>query len=284
MQIEKFIKHSRRVEVDDLDWDEAARVGLSGDEPFILSYFTDIEGQTVFYFRELLNTHAARNPDVVAFMTTWNYEEYFHAESLAKVLEVCGHGLGGDRRTAVRDGATTMARIENLVQLSLSRLLPDGFLALFMTWGASQELLTSRCYERLEETTRNPVLRELARRIAKQERRHFAYYFNSARHYLGASRVGQRLTRTFYERFWTPVGSGVKTRSEVYRLVDALFPGTVIDEVMGDIASRISTLPGMAGAAAPLRFADRVWRNRAANNPLLARSRPAGASAQPQSA
>jgi rubrerythrin len=264
MQIEKFIKHSKRVETDDLDWEEAARVGLSGDEPFILNYFTDIEGQTVFYFRELLNTPAARRPDLIAFMTTWNYEEYFHAESLARVLEVCGHGIADDRRMKVRDGATAMARIENLVQLSLSRLLPDGFLALFMTWGASQELLTSRCYERLEETTQNPVLRQLAQRIAKQERRHFAYYFQSAREYLSRSRVGQRLARTFYERFWTPVGSGVKTRGEVYRLVDALFPGTVIDEVMGDIASRISTLPGMAGATAPVRFAERVWRNRRA--------------------
>ena len=281
MEIAKFIRHSRRVETDDLDWDAAARVGLSGDEPFILRYFTDIEGQTVFYFRELLNTHAARNPDVVAFMTTWNYEEYFHAESLARLLEVCGHGVAGDRRIAVRDGATAQARIENLVQLSLSRLLPDGFLALFMTWGASQELLTSRCYERLEETTGNPLLRQLARRIAKQERRHFAYYFGSAREHLGRSRAGQRLTRAFYERFWTPVGSGVKTRAEVFRLVDALFPGAVIDDVMGDIAGRISTLPGMEGASAPVRFAGRVWRNRGVSDLPRPRRAPSSIQAQP---
>src|SRR5687768_9446386 len=113
MDLDKFIKHSRKVETDDLDWEAARRHGLSADEPFILNYFTDIEGQTVFYFRELLNTHAARRPEVVAFMTTWNYEEYFHAESLARLLEVCGHDVQGDRRIRVRDGATAMARIEN---------------------------------------------------------------------------------------------------------------------------------------------------------------------------
>lgn len=31
MEIDKFIRHSRRVETDDLDWEAAARAGLSGD-------------------------------------------------------------------------------------------------------------------------------------------------------------------------------------------------------------------------------------------------------------
>jgi hypothetical protein len=271
MDLEKFIRHSRRVEVDDLDWEEAARAGLSPDEPFLVSFFSDIEGQTVFYFRELINTNAARRPDIVAFMTTWNYEEYFHAESLNKLLEVCGYPTSRSR-VVVRENATLAAKVENLVQLSLSRLMPDWFLALFMTWGSSQELLTSMCYERLAETTANPVLRELCKRIAKQERRHFAYYFNSAREHLIGSTMAQRFSRYFYETFWNPVGSGVKTRDEVYRLVDALFPGRVVDEVFGEIAARIGTLPGMEGASAPVRFAERVWRNRREQSA----ARPAG--------
>jgi hypothetical protein len=262
MEIDKFIRHSRRVETDDLDWDLARRAGLVGDEPFVLRYFADVEGQTIFYFREILNTHAARDPEILAFMTTWNYEEFFHAESLGRLLEVCGHPPVTDRRTQVRDGATVMARVENLFQLAMSRLAPDAFLALYMTWGSSQELLTSRCYERIQETTANPVLRELAGRIAKQERRHFAWYFKGAREQLARSRAAQHVTRFVFQRFWNPVGSGVKTGDEVYRLVDAVFPGHVIDETMGDIQSRISTLPGMAGVDAPSRFAERVWRNR----------------------
>ena len=111
MEIDKFIRHSRRVETDDLDWEVARRAGLSGDEPFILRYFADVEGQTIFYFREILNTHAARQPDILAFMTTWNYEEYFHAESLGRLLEVCGHPAGGSgghalaNRPCLRDRA-----------------------------------------------------------------------------------------------------------------------------------------------------------------------------------
>jgi rubrerythrin len=264
MEIDKFIRHSRRVETDDLDWEAARRAGLAGDEPFVLRYFADVEGQTIFYFREILNTHASRDPEILAFMTTWNYEEFFHAESLTRVLEVCGHPAAAARRTEVRDGATVLARLENLAQLAMSRLAPSSFLALYMTWGASQELLTSRCYERIQETTANPVLRELAGRIAKQERRHFAWYFKGARQQLELSRAAQQVTRFFFQRFWNPVGSGVKTGAEVQRLVDAVFPGRVIDETMADIQDRIATLPGMAGIDAPARFAERIWRGRSA--------------------
>jgi hypothetical protein len=273
MEIDKFIRHSRRVETEDLDWDDARRAGLSGDEPFILRYFADVEGQTIFYFREILNTHAARQPDILAFMTTWNYEEYFHAESLGRLLDVCGHPAEAARRTEVRDGATFLARLENLVQLGMSRLAPEAFLALYMTWGASQELLTSRCYERIQETTANPVLRELAGRIAKQERRHFAWYFQGARDHLIRSRAAQRVTRFVFERFWNPVGSGVKSGEEVFRLVDGVFPGAVIDETMGDIQTRIATLPGMAGVDAPSRFAGRVWRHRGVAGDAQTRAR-----------
>ncbi len=260
MEIDKFIRHSRRVETDDLDWNAARRAGLSGEEPFVLRYFADVEGQTIFYFREILNTHAARHPEILAFMTTWNYEEFFHAESLGRLLEVCGHPNAAARRTEVRAGATIMARIENLFQLAMSRVAPEAFLALYLTWGSSQELLTSSCYERVQETTANPVLRELAGRIAKQERRHFAWYFNNAREHLSRSVAARRVTRFFFERAWNPVGSGVKSGDEVYRVVDAVFPGHVIDQTMADIQRRISTLPGMAGSDAPSRFAGRVWR------------------------
>jgi rubrerythrin len=276
MEIEKFIRHSRRVETEDLDWEAARRQGLTGDEPFALRYFADVEGQTVFYFREVLNTHAARDPEILAFMTTWNYEEFFHAESLARLLEVCGHPSSAARRTEVRDGATLLARLENLIQLALSRMAPDAFLALYMTWGASQELLTSRCYECLRDSTGNSVLRELATRIAKQERRHYAWYAAGARRYLEGRRTAQQVTRFFFERFWNPVGSGVKTGGDVFRLVDAVFPGRVIDDVMSEIETRIATLPGMAGVRAPSRFAARVWRNRDG----LARTDEAGQTAQ----
>ncbi len=69
MDLEKFLSHSQKVETDDLDWDLAGRIGLSEDETLMLTYFADIEGQTIFYLREILATRAALEPDVIGFIT-----------------------------------------------------------------------------------------------------------------------------------------------------------------------------------------------------------------------
>ncbi len=46
----------------------------------------DIEAHTVCYLRDLLVTRAHRDPEVTAFMTHWNTEEYWHGEAIGRVL------------------------------------------------------------------------------------------------------------------------------------------------------------------------------------------------------
>ena len=58
------------------------------------------------------------------------------------------------------------------------------------------------------------MLAELLRRLAKDERRHFSFYYNMAREHL-APRAAQRLTNAVIKYFWMPVGGGVKPDSEV---------------------------------------------------------------------
>ena len=256
MKIEKMHPHSRKVEIDDLDWDLASSVGLSDDEILVLTYFADIEGQTIFYLREILATRAALEPEVIGFITMWNYEEYFHSLALARMLEVCGVPLGDARNSANRRTVKIRAKIEAAVQYLLSRIFAPQFPALYMAWGASQELLTLRGYEQIMETTRNPVLRTLCDRIAKQERRHFAWYFNSARERLNASRVARVITRKAFD-YWTPVGVGVKTTEESYRLAVALF-GDRLGEVAEHYDKKMETLPGLDGKSILRRFAQEV--------------------------
>ncbi|MBT8491824.1 MAG: hypothetical protein KJO07_02080 [Deltaproteobacteria bacterium] len=245
--MDKFLKHSRRIETTDLDWELAARVGISATEAEVLTYFADIEGQTIFYLKELLMTNAARDPEVVAFLTTWNYEEFFHAEGIAQLLEVCGHPLEQGRKTEVRTGVQLSAKVEAAAQTLLSKLFPSSFPTLSMTWGASQEMLTLRGYEQLTRTTENPVLAELCRRIAKQERRHFAWYYNNARTRLAESKMARRLTRRIFSAFWSPVGAGVKSDTEVAKLCARLFPGQRFLEVAAEIDAKMARLPGLEG-------------------------------------
>jgi rubrerythrin len=247
MTIDKFLASSEKIRVEDLDWESAARAGLSQDERFILTYFADIEGQTIVYLRDFLHTRAALEPEVIAFLSMWNYEEFFHGKVLGELLQVCGNPLEQARIAEVRRSAGFRERFEAALATILSKIFARDFPAVYMTWGAIQELTTLRGYEQIIATTENPVLAEVCRRIAKQERRHFAWYFNSARERLEASPRARTLTRTLLRLAWTPVGAGVKTKAEVARAMGSLFPGRQGKQLADAVDARIATLPGLEG-------------------------------------
>jgi len=259
-EIAQHIAVSKKVEFDDLDWTLARRHGLTAQEIDSLGYFADVESQTVFYFLEVAKLQVARQPEFLTFLTMWNYEEYFHSHALTRLLVECGAEVpsAADRSHALRRGARLKAKVEDGFQTLLATLAPQAFVALWMTWGATQELLTTQAYEQIASTTNNPVAEELCRRIAKQERRHFAYYYNQARDRLEGKPLTQRLVRWIVQTMWTPVGNGVKTPIEAARRAERLFPGPRFAEVLGVIDRRIGALPGMAGLDACRSWAHRM--------------------------
>jgi hypothetical protein len=258
--IAQHIAVSQKVSFDDLDWDMARSAGLTKQEIDSLLYFADIESQTVYYFLEVAKLQVARDPELLTFLTMWNYEEYFHSHALTRLLVECGVQVDGatERSTKVRSGARFKAKFEDFVQTMLAKLMPRTFVALWMFWGALQECLTTQAYEELAKNTRNPVLAELCRRIAKQERRHFAYYFGQARTKLDGRPRAQSFIRWIAGKFYAPVGGGVKTDEEGARLVAELFPGDKIFEVMSYIEKRMAQLPGMDGLDCCTRWAAKV--------------------------
>lgn len=247
LDMERFLQVSGRLQIDDIDWATARQHGLSEKEKHILTYFSDIEGQTVMYLRDLLSTKAAEEPAVIAFLTMWNYEEFFHGDALAKLLKECGKDLGAARIANVRKSAGVSEALEAAASSVLSRIFADEFPAVHAAWGATQEITTLRGYEEIQRTTQNPILRTLCERIAKQERRHFAWYYNSAKERLAKSKKAQKLTYFLMSKFWTPVGAGVKTKDEVQGLIKALFPRDMAWKLAEEIDGKIGSLPGLNG-------------------------------------
>ncbi|HEX3762699.1 MAG TPA: acyl-ACP desaturase [Kofleriaceae bacterium] len=248
------------MEFEDLDWGMARKVGLTPQEIQSLTYFADIESQTLYYFLEVAKLQVARDPELLTFLTLWNYEEYFHSHALTRLLVECGVPVdtATERSNKVHAGNRLRGRIEDLFQTVIAKLMPRTFIALWMFWGALQECLTAQAYEELARATQNPVLAELCRRIAKQERRHFAYYFSQARRRLEGHGWAQRFTRWIAQRFYAPVGAGVKTETQRARLVADLFPGDRIFEIMSYIEKRLGQLPGMDGLDCCTRWAAKV--------------------------
>jgi hypothetical protein len=257
MRMDQIFATSGRVQTDDLDWEAAGRAGLTDGEAFALAYFADVEGQTIYYLKDLLSSRLARDPDVLGFLSVWNYEEYFHGQALARLLQACGRPIETGRGQAVRRSARLAERLEAVGTWAGSRIFRRAFPALYMAWGAAQELSTLRGYEALEARTRNPVLAELCRRIARQERRHFAWYFHSARVRLERSPAARRLTRFALGRFWAPVGAAVKGAAGAARLLRLLFPGEGGAAVAEEIDRRMGALPGLAGIRMLRPFVER---------------------------
>lgn len=258
--IAQHIAVSQRVDIEDLDWALAKKHGLSAKEIESLQFFADIESQTVYYFLEVAKLQVARDPELLTFLTMWNYEEYFHSHAITRLMEECGVTVENatERSTKVRAGARFKAKFEDFAQSMMARVVPKRFVALWMFWGALQECLTTQAYEEMIRTTQNPVLAEMFRRIAKQERRHFAYYFNQARLRLENNKKNQRFCRYIAQKFYAPVGSGVKDDNQAAMLVARLFPGERIFEVMSYIERRMAQLPGMDGLDACTKWAAKI--------------------------
>jgi rubrerythrin len=258
MDLDRYLNASEQIRTDDLDWALAAKVGLTPDEVFILTYFSDIEGQTIFYLRDLLRGEAAMQPEVIGFLSMWNYEEYFHGRALAKLLDVCGHSLEKQRIAAVRKSAKLQEIVEaNLIAFGAT-IFPRDFPGIPMSWGASQEITTLRGYELLGARTKNPILAELCERIALQERRHYAWYFNSAREILTRSAWARKITRFAMDAFWSPVGVGVKSEMEMLRLIHLFFPGEEGMKLAVDIDQKLGQLPGLENISLMRQYATKA--------------------------
>jgi rubrerythrin len=258
--ITQHIEVSQRVEIEDLDWALARKHGLTAKEIENLKFFADIESQTVYYFLEVAKLQVVRDPELLTFLTMWNYEEYFHSHAITRLMQECGVPVedATERSTRIRAGARVKAKLEDFAQTMMAKLMPKRFVSLWMFWGAIQECLTTQAYEEVIRSTDNPVLAEMFRRIAKQERRHFAYYFNQARERLEGNKRNQRFCRFIVQKFYAPVGSGVKDDSAAAAVVAGLFPGDRIFEVMSYIERRMAQLPGMDGLDACTKWAAKI--------------------------
>jgi hypothetical protein len=199
---------------DRLRWADLAlgRFAVERLEPGALRcvrYMHDVEFHTVCYLRDLLVSPAHYDPEVTSFLSFWVFEEFWHGEALAAVLEAHGEPAGEARVDAMRHRLGWAERLRPLTMMAGSALAGHDFVAVHMAWGAINEWTTQVGYSRLARRAGHPVLTELLKRIMRQEGRHIDFYASQAERRLAASGRARRLTRFALRRFWTPVGSGV---------------------------------------------------------------------------
>ncbi len=245
--IERYKEESRKVDTAGIAWDEVPAHPLSKGDLFCLHYMMDIENHVPLYLSHLLVTRACMDPILTAFLACWNYEELWHGEYLGKLLNLYGIEFDTQDRIAnVRANLGVQNSVSILTTMAGSWLMKN-FSAVYLSIGAINELSTLTGYGALIRKSGHPVLKDLLGRIIKDERRHFAFYYNSAKEWLSGNERAQRLDRWMLNRVWVPVGQGVKTQEEVDALALYLFDDEQGEQELLELDAKIGKLPGLAG-------------------------------------
>lgn len=242
--IERFVQLSGAVEIEDLDWEEARRIGITDAEERILRYMGDTETHTILYMRDLLAGYTARDPDVTSFLSIWVYEELWHGRAIDTLLTRSGRPVAKERYTEVTLGASMREMVEAVLSQGAAYVTPK-FVATHMTWGALNELTAAAAYLSLARRTKNPALATLCRRMAKQERKHYAFYYQQAEKRLTDDVWAQRLCKTALKNFWTPVGSGIGKKGALQFVAAHLFAEPEDWAALVEAEETIRALPGM---------------------------------------
>jgi rubrerythrin len=244
--IAKLIQRSARLEIDDIDFDAFRTQPLDPNALRCLRYMHDVEGHTICYLRDILVTRVHRDPELTAFLACWSYEEHWHGEALARVLDAHGEASGQSRLANMRQHLPKADSLRPAIFSAISAVtkhLP----AVHMAWGAVNEFSTQTGYARLIEKAKHPVLTELLRRIMRQEGRHIDFYASEAGRRLSASRSARQLTRYALRHFWGPVGSGVMPEPEIRFLATYLFGDEQGRSAAKRVDRQIDRLPGLQG-------------------------------------
>jgi hypothetical protein len=269
--IDRYLRNSKKLDLSGVDWGEIPKHPLTDGEVMSIHYMMDIETHTVIYLRDLLATRAAHDPYITAFLSCWVYEELWHGEAFSDFLRA--YGIEEPIEPRLPDGSTPMPtrprRINrfreqmgvghkvSLIPTMLVSAAMKDFIALHMTWGAINELITLTAYHQLIRRSDHPVLHQLLRRVIQDERRHFAFYRAQAKARLTDRRKTAKAVRLALEAFWTPVGAGAKAEEEV----DALGLYLFADAPEGRAAAReidetVAEVPGLGGLTLLQDFLD----------------------------
>ncbi|MGO8860040.1 MAG: ferritin-like domain-containing protein [Acidimicrobiales bacterium] len=242
--IDSYKARAGRLSLEGIDFDDFKDQPLPSAALRSLRYMHDVEHHTVCYLRDLLLTPAHRDPEITSFLSCWVFEEMWHGEAIAQVLEAHGEQAGTSRIAALRARHRRREAVTTWSTIASAACAGRTFIALQMTWGAINEWTTQAGYGRLSATSGHPTLRELLGRIMKQEGGHIDFYAAEAGRRLSESARAQKVTRFFLKHSWRPVGSGVMPKREVDFMVRYLFDGAEGGAVAARIDRRVDRLPG----------------------------------------
>ena len=140
----------------------------------------DVEHHTVCYLRDLLLTPAHQDPAITSFLSCWAFEEMWHGEAIGQVLEAHGEEAGAPRIAALRQAPAPPSG-QDVQHHRLGRLRRPGLHCAAHDVGRHQRVDDpGRVRAASPRRPADRTLRELLRRIMKQEGGHIDFYASEA--------------------------------------------------------------------------------------------------------
>lgn len=239
-----------------IPWSEAKSHEIDKKFLPVLLYMRDIETMTEVYFQELMKSPTGKDPVIREFMERWVTEEPVHGELLNRFMEEVVFHPEADWKAKGFASIPVSYKLRSKMNQLVTLPFGSRFAAVHMTWGAINEYSTLTGYRRLWELADHPVLTHLLKAIAREEARHSLFYWSVARIHLAESKFAQSLARTIIDRFWTPVGQGIKTEVDSNLVIRTLFAGEGGIETMKKFVNdRVAQLPGFENLT---RVTDRI--------------------------
>jgi predicted metal-dependent hydrolase len=229
-------------------WDEVKNYPL--DKKFIpvLLFMRDVEVLTDMYHEEMLRTPTGKDPHISKFMERWGIEEITHGEVIDRFLNEAGFETSKNWKTEVRKSVPTSYDLITKIITSLTNLVGKNFTATHMTFGAINELSTAQAYRSMIELANHPVLTQILTGIIREESAHTQFYWNVAKIELRRSEFSQKMARFVIKHFWSPVGSGARSKKASDYCIQTLFGNEGgIEWLDRKITKHIYELPGFEG-------------------------------------
>ena len=231
-----------------IPWNEVKKYPL--DKKFIpvLLFMRDVEVLTDMYHQEMLRTPTGRDPHISKFMERWGIEEITHGEVIDRFLNEAGYETSKNWKTEVRRSVPTSYDLTTKIITSLTNLVGKKFTATHMTFGAINELSTAQAYRSMIELANHPILTQILKAIIREESAHTQFYWNVAKIELRHSEFAQKMARFVIRHFWSPVGSGARSKKASDYCIQTLFGNDGgIEWLDRKITKHIYELPGFKG-------------------------------------
>jgi acyl-[acyl-carrier-protein] desaturase len=253
--------HQRQWSIEDLDWAALRPELLTDDDRSVVRFITLIEDHIPGYLGTLLQTFPTTGADLeieefcfnreyFRFLIAWANDEERHASVLTRYQV----------EAELNSPAQLIRELAEEGRKSFS--LPYEHPLQVFTYTLVQEKATQLFYQLFRNKVKEPVLRDLLNRLARDEARHFAFYTELVGAYLG--RYGTASTvpsiKSVLEKFRMPLADTLGNYWRwSFKIADYVqYDHTAAYESLGRLVKSFTTERGEASAEDLLTFLDRL--------------------------